>query len=223
MERSLLLLIPTEFEWLSISETLRYKLSGLARVEFCGFGPIAAAASTTRLVMQGGFKEIYLLGIAGSYSSRLRLGQAYYFAQVGSYGIGIGSGQHHRSAFKLGWIPWDSLELSYPSRFTTAIPLTSGFNTPLHLSPKLLSVCSAGVSTTDIAMCLEHHPDAEAEDMEGYAVALACRQFSIQPTIIRGISNSVGERDKNNWQVAAAMNAAAGLFLANVASGENAQ
>ncbi len=40
-----------------------------------------------------------------------------------------------------------------------------------------------------------------AEDMEAFAVALACQLHSIDLTVVRGISNLAGDRDKSRWQI----------------------
>jgi futalosine hydrolase len=50
-----------------------------------------------------------------------------------------------------------------------------------------------------------------AEDMEGFAVALACRLVGVPLDIVRGISNDAGDRDKVRWQVPQALRAAADL------------
>ncbi|NBP89418.1 MAG: futalosine hydrolase, partial [Planctomycetia bacterium] len=48
-----------------------------------------------------------------------------------------------------------------------------------------------------------------AEDMEGFAVALACRLAGVPCQIIRGISNRAGDRDKAHWQIEPALRAVA--------------
>ena len=54
-------------------------------------------------------------------------------------------------------------------------------------------------------------PDAAAEDMEGFAVALACRLAGVPLSIVRGISNTAGDRDPARWLVPEAVAAAAAL------------
>jgi futalosine hydrolase len=46
------------------------------------------------------------------------------------------------------------------------------------------------------------------ENMEGAAVALACRQLSVSMLEVRGISNLVEDRDTSRWDLAAGMTAA---------------
>jgi futalosine hydrolase len=41
--------------------------------------------------------------------------------------------------------------------------------------------------------------NAVAENMEGYALALAGNRFGIPTAEIRGISNRAGDRDKSHW------------------------
>jgi futalosine hydrolase len=52
-----------------------------------------------------------------------------------------------------------------------------------------------------------------AEDMEGFAVAMACRLRGVPLDIVRGISNTAGDRDASRWQVAAALEAAGRLAV----------
>jgi futalosine hydrolase len=49
--------------------------------------------------------------------------------------------------------------------------------------------------------------------MEGFAVAFACRLRGVPLDVIRGISNTAGDRDTSRWQVAAALEAAGRLAL----------
>jgi len=45
--------------------------------------------------------------------------------------------------------------------------------------------------------------------MEGWAVACACTLADVPLVIVRGISNVVGARDRNNWDLDGALAAAA--------------
>lgn len=49
---------------------------------------------------------------------------------------------------------------------------------------------------------------ALCENMEGAAVALACRQLSVPMLELRGISNRVEDRDTRQWDLTAGMAAA---------------
>jgi futalosine hydrolase len=49
--------------------------------------------------------------------------------------------------------------------------------------------------------------------MEGFAVAAACRLAGVPLDIVRGISNTAGDRDTSGWQIEAACRAAAALAV----------
>jgi futalosine hydrolase len=49
---------------------------------------------------------------------------------------------------------------------------------------------------------------ALAEDMEGFAVALACALRGTPLRIVRGVSNEVGDRAPERWRIPAALAAA---------------
>jgi futalosine hydrolase len=75
----------------------------------------------------------------------------------------------------------------------------------------LLSACAASADDADVRSRLQLFPDAAAEDMEGFAVAAACRLAGVPLDIVRGISNVTGDRDISRWQIEAACRAAAEL------------
>ncbi len=183
-----LLLVPTELELAELES-----LGGFAaRVELCGFGPVAAAARTAQLVAQHSPAEVLLLGIAGSFEPvRLPIGSVSSFREVAIDGIGAGfpqwAGVHDRIALA---------------------PLTRGV-----LDPLLLTACTASASPAQAKQRRERFPGVLAEDMEGFGVALACSLAGVPCTIVRGISNAVGERDKSRWRIPEALAAARRIVL----------
>lgn len=202
-------LIPTELE-LEISKR-NWAARGVPLVPTvqCGFGLVTSGIQTARLFQTDRPDHVFLLGIAGAYSMSntdgalhttvpLHVGQAYIFHRVSYWGIGVGQGADFQSAESLGWHdPSHSpttLKLQYPP---TAPP-----NSEIR---ELLSVTSASHSFAEAESKRHHFPQAVAEDMEGYAVALACHLAGIPLTIIRGISNVAGDRVKSRWQIEPAL------------------
>jgi len=83
-------------------------------------------------------------------------------------------------------------------------------------------VCAASAEP-DEAHLRQIRYEASAEDMEGFAVAMACQLQDVSLEIIRGISNVAGDRDKSNWRIDDALSAAAevlGIVLDQQVSGE---
>ncbi len=199
-----LILIPTAFESDLIASPLdRYIETNNAVITHCGFGPVAAAAVATEAIITHRPKRVILLGIAGAYhstDSKLMVGQAYRFGSVAVDGIGVGAGNEFQSANDLGW-PQFAGDHHRPA---IGDKIELGSNSNHHL----LTVCAASATPAQAKLRQQRY-GAAAEDMEGFAVAMACRLQHVPLEIIRGISNVAGDRNKSNWQIKDALNSAA--------------
>lgn len=217
-----LLLVPTDLERSRIEPVLAEACGGAVAFELCGFGPIVAAARTARLIAERRPDRVVLVGIAGRYADRLAIGQAYAFEHVASHGIGAGSGAGFISAEALGWPQWPGDGLASSTHVGDALPCASGTlsATAPARAGLLLSACAAAADDDDVRQRLRLHPDAEAEDMEGFAVAAACRLAGVPLDIVRGISNTAGDRDTARWRIDAACRAAA-LLAAMLVGGRS--
>jgi futalosine hydrolase len=202
-----LILVPTPREM----ETIRLLLSGdddRLAFQLCGFGPIAAAARAGALIARYKPERVLLVGIAGSFDTEKNpLGTACRFDEVTCFGIGVGSGINHQSAYELGWQQFSGGDAQ--PEIGDVVRLDSTFVQGVTCAGKLLTCCSASANLDEAS---EHHrlfPDAVAEDMEGFAVAMACSLARVPLQIVRGISNRVGDRDHANWRIDDALAAAA--------------
>jgi len=183
-------------------------------IEVCGFGTIASGIGTTRLLTRHAPDSVILVGIAGALTPQLDIGTAVAFSHFGCYGIGAGSGSEYRTAGDLGWNQWADPETG--QCFGDTIHL-DGTHPELDAeSPMLLTVCAASNNMTDVENRIRRFPSAVAEDMEAFSVAMACRIAHTPLTVIRGISNMAGDRDQSNWNVPAALEAAARLTIARI-------
>jgi len=223
-----LVLVPTEFELRKLQPLIADSVAEANGIIMtCGFGPIVAGVTTTQLLAKVTPTKVVLAGISGAIGPRFSVGTAASFSQVACYGIGAGSGSEFQTASELGWTRWneatatpgsqDILELgSDPASFR---PWRSDSNTDSGEAsndfidePLLLTVCAASANSTDVADRLKKFPQAAAEDMEAYAVAVACRMANVPLTVIRGISNIAGDRNKAHWDVDAALKAVSTWF-----------
>jgi futalosine hydrolase len=177
-----LILVPTTAE----AELLGPGLPG--RVCICGFGLAAAGAgaahaiATHRHAAQAG---VVLAGAAGTYdAARLAIGTAVDAAAVRVDGIGAGGA----GPAALGFAEADVLLLDG----------TEG---------ELLSVAEAAATREEAAARAGRHPLALAEEMEGFAVAVAASLFGVPLRIVRGASNLAGDRDHAGWRLAEALGA----------------
>ncbi len=180
--------------------------------QLCGFGAIAAAARAAALIARYRPSRVLLIGIAGSYDlEKVPIGSAVHFDQVACHGIGVGSGTHFVSAAQLGWQQFSGGDVQ--PEIGDLITLDSTFVPGVRSAGMLLTCCAASADTVDAMERRSRFPDAVAEDMEGYGVALACSLAGVPLQIVRGISNQVGDRDPRRWQIDQALHAAADMAL----------
>lgn len=202
-----LFIVPTDLERRGLG--LHFSARGSADVALCGFGPVAAAARTAGLLAEHRPGRVILVGIAGRIDERLDIGKAYSFTEVACFGVGAGSGDGFMTAGAMGWPQWPGDPADPATAIGDVIPLE-----PLSGSTAaglLLTACAASASNDDVSHRLGAFPVAVAEDMEGFGVAFACRLARVPLTIIRGISNTAGDRDTSRWEIAEALASAASL------------
>ena len=213
MQQSLVL-VPTELERGFIAPVMAAACGPAVHVELCGFGAVVAAARAAKLIAERRPDRVLLVGIAGRYDDGLAIGRAYGFERVSCHGIGAGSGAAFLPAAAMGWKQWPGDAAGATAAIGDTLPCTSGLLPMAAAGARaglLLSACAASACDDDVRSRLRLYPDAAAEDMEGFAVAAACRLARVPIDIVRGISNTAGDRDTSRWQVEAAAHAAAEL------------
>ncbi len=223
-----LLLFPTELE-VRRFEDQRGLPSGVALRAIAGFGPVAAAARTGSLLARLRPARCILIGIAGTFDEDAHpVGSARTFDEVAIDGIGVGEGDDHRGGPSLGFPQWPGRgvkrrtdpghetspggagEVAVDNRLPVA-PLPRVATAPL-----LLTTCAASGSPDHADLRRRRFPDAAAEDMEGFGIALACHMQGTPFSIGRGMSNVVGERNPANWRIPLALAAARESLLASL-------
>ena len=208
-------------------------ISNQCAVELCGFGPIASAAKVSQLLAGNRYHRVLLIGIAGTYNeARLPVGSSTTFNQVHCDGVGIGAGKSFQSAAKLGWsqiesnsevtgnsadsdaaVPdRDSSQRLFPS-IGDSLRLNANRLSNANDEKHLLTCCSASSDQQEASNRINRFPQAIAEDMEGFGVAIACQLHDVPLRIIRGISNRVGDRDHLRWKIKPAMTSASKLAI----------
>ena len=205
--RPTLLLVPTALEAARLEALGGWRASA-SIVELCGFGPVAAAARTGELVERLQPRRVLLVGSAGSYRPEPdAIGTALAFARVAIDGLGAGEGDALVPPARMGFPQHptqpgqDELELARPRAATNGEPNL------------LLTVCAASADAQQAARRKRRFPDAVAEDMEGFGVALACARAQVALCVVRGLCNRAGERDVARWRIDEALAAARELAL----------
>ncbi len=203
-----LVLVPTDLERRRLADLGGFP-PGLALEYTGGFGAVAAAARSMQLLAELRPARVLLVGIAGSYDvERWPVGSALEFGAVAVDGIGAGEGSAAQGPSALGFPQWPGS----PDGRVGAIEERLALSAPPG-APLLLTTCAASDGPAHAALRRARFPAAAAEDMEGFAVALACALASVPLRIVRGLSNAVGLRDPRAWRIPAALGAARSLAL----------
>jgi Nucleoside phosphorylase len=139
-------------------------------------------------------------GIAGAYCENLGIGEVVVVASEQLGDTGVEDQERFLDIFDMGFIDVDQppfknkkLHNPYPSMF------------PPHLkSVSSLTVnCATGADTT---YCKRRSMNCDIESMEGAALHYVCLQKNIPFLQFRAISNYVGRRNKEAWDVPLALN-----------------
>ncbi|GAB3817385.1 hypothetical protein GCM10027605_68000 [Micromonospora zhanjiangensis] len=137
-------------------------------------------------------------GIGGGFPDRAAIGTLVLASRSVAADLGAESPDGFRTLDELGFgqvaRPADPELLR---RLRTALPGAT-VGTVLTLSTVTGSAATLGALTT-------RYPDAAAEGMEGYGVAVAAHQAGLPFAELRAISNPVGPRDRDAWRIADAL------------------
>lgn len=204
----ILLLVPTrmELDVLLRKPAMESLLARGMQAEVCGFGLVASGLLASRLISAHQPAAVVHAGIAGSLLADAPLGRAFEFGLLDCDGIGIGAGHDHVSAGQAGWQPFGSLGADDPGPV-----LSPGWPGTDAGAARLVSVCSASANAAERQNRRDRFPDAIAEDMESWSVAMAARLAGVPVRVFRGLSNLAGDRDLTRWKTAAALESVAAL------------
>lgn len=172
-----------------------------------GVGPAAAAAATSAaLATAPGTELVLCAGIGGGFAplavGDLAVASGIVFADLGAETAD-------------GFVP--ASELGFGERYDVAAKLGVELaeRTGGHLGTILTVATVTGTAVT-AARLAGRFPDAVAEGMEGAGVAAAASRHGVAFGELRAVSNAVGPRDRDSWQIPPAL-AVLGRAVAAVA------
>jgi futalosine hydrolase len=172
-----------------------------------GVGPAAAAAATSAALRGAEVDLVLCAGIGGGFAPRrpgeLAVASSIVFADLGAE---TAAGFEPLSALGLG-------DERYEVSPKLAVELAERCGG--HLGTILTVATVTGTAAT-AARLVDRYPDAVAEGMEGAGVAAAAALHGVAYAEIRAISNRVGPRDRDSWQLDEALSAL-GRAVASVA------
>ena len=178
------------------SETIRY--DGVEIIFYVtGVGAVSTVFNLSEILHKEKFDIVIQVGIAGSFDKRLALGDAVAVEKELLYEMGVFENNHYKTVFEMGLIDGDTKPF-------TSSTLINPHTVLLDLTglKKAMAITNNEISTsaTKIKLYNEKY-GAEIESMEGGAFHYVAIMKSISFIQLRGISNYVGDRDKNNWKI----------------------
>lgn len=213
--------MPTDFERQRFLSRWRRHLPERSppSIKLCGFGPIAAGVVTAQWLAHERPSEVVLLGIGGTFDPILApLGTAVEIGQITTDTVGA----QRRGRVTLAAGTWELPgELGFP-QVPVGLELPGGLisaavshelDLGVAAGVGLLTVGVASGSRDTAVARRERFPGVAVEDMEGFAVALACQLVGIRCLIFRGLTNEVGDREFGNWRIDEALDSLVQLVV----------
>ena len=167
-------------------------------VEPVGVGPAAAAAGTARLLATGRFRAVVSAGIAGGFPGRAPVGATV----LGTRSIAADLGAETPD----GFLPVE--DLGFGNSVQPADPQllkALAVALPEAIVGDVLTLSTVTGTAVTAERLARRFPDAVAEAMEGYGVAVAAAGLPFVE--LRTISNPIGPRDRAAWRLKEAFTA----------------
>jgi futalosine hydrolase len=180
--------------------------AGLVDVICGGVGAVPAALSTAHALAQppAGYQLVIAAGIGGGFGpaepGSVVLADAVVHADLGAETADGGFSP-------LSELGWGEVRFGLDPELTAELAGRAGARTGAVLTVSTVTGTQARADALQAA-----HPDALAEAMEGSGVYQAAARAGLPFAELRAISNRVGPRDRDHWQLAEALAALVEAF-----------
>lgn len=170
------------------------RLNNTKNVLITGVGIPSTIFNLTKKLLQANYDLVIQAGIAGSFTSSLQKGNVALIAKDTFADIGVDEKGNFKTLFEMGFVQENEFPFTLGWLVNQHDYLKKG-NLPLATSVTVNKI------TDDINQIKNQSEkfNADIESMEGAALHYVCLQQKINFLQLRSISNSVGERDKQNW------------------------
>ncbi len=148
-----------------------------------GVGMVNTAINLTKELMKNRYDLVINMGVAGSFSNKLKNGDVVEVTEDNFFEIGFE----------------DDFEVSRFTDFDLKIKYLNKSRTSLKKVRAITVNTVHGNNATISAIVQRENP--EIESMEGASVFKVCEEFNMPCIQIRSISNKVEKRNKNNWDL----------------------
>ncbi|MGG4492477.1 futalosine hydrolase [Brevibacillus reuszeri] len=163
-----------------------------------GVGPASAAASTAAVLATNSYDLVICAGICGGFIGQAGVGSVVVASEIICADLGAETADGFSDVDQLGFgSSRVAIDKELATKVTEAIQ-SKGL--PVKMGQVLTLSTVTGTAETAAALA-KRMPDAAAEAMEGYGVAIAAQQRGVPVLEIRTVSNAIGPRDKSAWRI----------------------
>jgi futalosine hydrolase len=161
-----------------------------------GIGIASTVYHVTKTLMQKNYNMVIQAGIAGSFTNNLNLGETVFVSSDTFGDSGIEEVGSFKTLFASGLVN----ENDFPFTNGWLVNPHKILNNGLIKTVKAITVNKITDDKKQIDEQINFF-NAQVESMEGAAFHYVCLSMNIPFLQLRGISNVVGERDKNKWEM----------------------
>ncbi|MFC5712922.1 futalosine hydrolase [Thalassorhabdus alkalitolerans] len=167
-----------------------------------GVGPMAAAASTAEAIAAHPYDYVVVMGIAGGFKGRAPVRSIVVATELIASDMGAETEDTFLSLDDLG-LGTSSIEADRAISEDLALCFNHR-QVPVYRGAVLTSATVTGTKQKEEVL-RRRYPNAAAEAMEGFGAATAAAQRGIPILEIRSISNEVGPRNREAWDIKGAL------------------
>ncbi len=174
-----------------------------------GLGLVATAMHAYKTLIAEKPDLAIQIGIAGTFEKTNSIGSAYLVQSDCIGDQGVWEENQFKDGFALNLI--QANDFQYKNKWLYNETASRAKSNGLHLARSV----SVNQISTDPNMISYYRNElhADLESMEGAAFHWACIEQKIPFIQIRGVSNAVGDRDKKNWKIIEALEAASSTAI----------
>ncbi len=168
-----------------------------------GIGMLPAAFHLGKLIHDKPWDFAVNVGICGAYSPEIPLGSVLHVVEEQLPEAGIEENGIVKSLFKLGLMPDDEFPFQHGKLVNEGVSGLKAIDRLKRVKGNTVNTMLTDQVSIDKLTSLF---PADVESMEGAAFLFGCLSEKIPCAQIRAISNYVGERDKERWEIRKALN-----------------
>lgn len=201
MKLNIAIVAATKQELQPLKKLIKKQNNKINNIEFSffytGVGSMISCFFLTQLLAKRQFDYVFQVGIGGSFSKIFNLGDAVIISKEFLADLGVKENNLWTDVFDLGFAKANAKPFSNKALINK---YCKKINRTKTLTAVGITVNTITTNSSIKNLYIKKY-NAQVESMEGAALHYVCNNLNIPYIQIRGISNMVGERNKQKWQI----------------------